>query len=291
MTENAVEIRGLEKSFPRFHLGPLDMTVKKGAVYGLIGPNGAGKTTTLDLIMGMGRKDKGEIRILGLDHLKDEVEMKRRVGYVSPDLDFESWGRVQRVVSFIRGFYSNWDDDYCRNLIESLKLPWKEKVSNLSFGNKIKLALVLGLSHRPEVLLLDEPFVGLDAVSKKQIFNEILSVVQDEERTVVISSHNLSDLERFSDHFGLIKEGRMILEGSTADLLDRYRMVEFTTQNGTALEPAPGFHPQTTADHRRQALLDIETFPPSRLTDMGATDIVESRVTLEELFVALVGEG
>src|SRR5678816_2932421 len=105
----ALEIRGLRKSFKRFSLGPLDLTVPTGAIYGFVGPNGAGKSTTIDLIFGMGSKDAGSIRVLGLDHLRDEVAMKRQVGYVSPDLDFRQWRNVGRAVRFVRGFYPTWD--------------------------------------------------------------------------------------------------------------------------------------------------------------------------------------
>ncbi len=175
MGDNALEIRGLEKSFPSFKLGPLDITVPHGAIYGLIGPNGAGKTTTIDLIMGMGRNDAGNIRVFGLDHIKDEVAVKKQVGYVSPDMFFNAWGRVNRLLGFVRSFYPDWDDDYCIHLLEQFKIGWKDKIATLSFGNRVKLNLVVALSHRPRMLLLDEPIAGLDAISKKQMFIELLA--------------------------------------------------------------------------------------------------------------------
>src|SRR3954470_14793567 len=105
MSGNAVEIRGLEKAFPSFQLGPLDLTVPSGVIYGFVGPNGAGKTTTIDLIFGMGAKDAGSINVLGLNHIADEVAMKRQVGYVGPDLTYMAWRRVGRAIQFVRGFY------------------------------------------------------------------------------------------------------------------------------------------------------------------------------------------
>src|SRR5258706_1565298 len=118
MNTNAIEIRGLTKHYPAFTLGPLDLTVPRGAIYGLIGPNGAGKTTAIDLVFGMGRNDGGEIRVLGLDHCQHEVEIKRRAAYVSPDLNFHVWGKVSRVIRFVRGFYSTWDNEYCLRLMK-----------------------------------------------------------------------------------------------------------------------------------------------------------------------------
>jgi ABC-2 type transport system ATP-binding protein len=105
MTDPAITIRGLRKHFPTFTLGKLDLTVPRGAIYGFIGPNGAGKTTTIDLIMGMGNKDVGSIDVFGMDHLTHEVEIKRQVGYVSPELDFRAWGKVGRAINFYRSFF------------------------------------------------------------------------------------------------------------------------------------------------------------------------------------------
>src|SRR5687767_11175391 len=133
----ALEIRGLTKSFPGFALGPIDLTVPEGAIYGFVGPNGAGKTTTIDLIFGMGAKDAGEITVLGLDHLHDEVAVKQQVGYVSPDLTYSPWGKVGRVIQFVKGFYPTWDDAYCEQLLRSLNVGRHERIVSLSFGGRI----------------------------------------------------------------------------------------------------------------------------------------------------------
>ena len=144
-----LKIRGLEKSFKKFKLGPLDLTVPKGAIYGLIGPNGAGKTTTIDLVMGMGGKDAGAIEVFGLDHLKEEVAVKKRVGYANPDTSFVAWGKVNRLINFIRSFYPDWDDDYCVHLMQHFNIGWKERFATLLFGARTKLGVLLALSHRP----------------------------------------------------------------------------------------------------------------------------------------------
>ena len=213
MNSNAIEIRGLKKSFSRFQLGPLDLTVPQGAIYGLIGPNAAGKTTTLDLIMGMGDADAGSITVLGLDHRRDEVAMKRQVAYASPDVNYQAWGKVWKLIRFVRGFYPSWDDSYCEQLLKNLQVNVDDKIAALSFGTRVKLGLILALSWHPKVIVLDEPTAGLDAVSKRQIFSELLTAMQNEDRTVIISSHGLSDLERFADNIGMIKNGKLLLEG------------------------------------------------------------------------------
>ena len=288
MTDAAIKIRGLVKNFSGFMLGPLDVTVPRGAIYGFIGPNGAGKTTTIDLIMGMGRNEAGSIEVFGLDHVEDEVAVKRQVGYTSPDLLFNAWGNVRRLIGFVRSFYPDWDDDYCAALLERLNVGWEDKIATLSFGARTKLGLVVALSHRPDLLLLDEPLAGLDAVSKQEVFGELLEAVQDEERTVLISSHNLSDIERFTDHVGIIHEGRMLLEGPTGELVERFLMVDCRPGDGDAMAGIPGVRVQERGGDRWRLLVDTSDGAMARLEAAGASDITAGPVTLEELFVALV---
>jgi len=287
MTMNAIEIRGLEKRFPTFALGPVDITVPRGAIYGLIGPNGAGKTTIMDLIFRMGATSAGTITVLGLDHVRDEVAVKQQVGYVGPELNFQPWGTVGKAIEFVRGFYPTWDDSECDRLLGMFGLGWRNRIQTLSFGSKTRLALVLALSWKPKVLILDEPTVGLDAIAKQQVFAELLSAVKDEDRTVFISSHGLTDLERFADHVGMIKNGKMLLEGSTSDVVDRYRMVDFMAGPSAQFADGPGCVVQSHAENRWRVLVDRRSAAVDGMAARGATQIAESPVTLEELFVAL----
>ncbi|MBU6402110.1 MAG: ABC transporter ATP-binding protein [Verrucomicrobia bacterium] len=289
---HAIEIRGLVKQYPRFKLGPLDLTVPRGAIYGLIGPNGAGKTTTIDMIFGMGRNDAGQIRVLGLDHQADEVAFKRRAAYVSPDLNFQTWGKVGRAIRFVRGFYPEWDDAYCGHLMRAFQLGEKDRILTLSFGARTKLSLLLALARRPDILILDEPTTGLDAVSKQQVFSELLKAVEDGERTVLISSNGLSDIERFADHVGMIQHGKLLLEGRTDEIVDRYRLVEFFTSDPAALQTLEpeGLRILKGNENRWHGLLDQQSQAQHWLETHGARDISLTRVTLEDLFVALVKE-
>ncbi len=289
MSANALEIRGLVKSFRTFTLGPLDLTVPVGAIYGLVGPNGSGKTTTIDLIFGLGEQDAGSITVLGLDHRRDERAMKLKTGYVSPELNYSSWSRVSTVISFVKGFYSSWDDAYCESLLDSLRVSPDERVMALSFGTRIKLSLVLALSWRPTLLVLDEPTVGLDAISKQQVFRELLAAVQEEDRAVLIASNNISDLERFADHVGMINNGRLLFEGTTADIVARYRLVDLAAEDGARLDGHPGVVVQQRDPRRWRVLLNREVTPDERLSQFGITPLADSPVSLEELFV-LLGE-
>ena len=284
---NAIEIRGLIKNYPSFTLGPLDLTVPRGAIYGLIGPNGAGKTTAIDLIFGMGRNDAGTIRVLNLDHRADEVALKRRAAYVSPDLNFTVWGKVGKAIRFVRGFYPEWDNAYCAELMKAFQLSDNDKIATLSFGAKTKLSLLLALARRPQVLILDEPTTGLDAVSKQQVFGELLKAVENGERTVLISSHGLSDIERFADHVGMIKNGKLLLEGRTDEIVDRYRLAEFFTPNGTTISNRAGLTILRRNENRWRALLDQTSGAQDWLQSRGAEQLSLTRMTLEDLFVAL----
>jgi ABC-2 type transport system ATP-binding protein len=292
MNPNAIEIRGLVKRYPAFTLGPVDLTVPRGAIYGLIGPNGAGKTTAIDMIFGMGRNDAGTIRVLGFDHRADEVALKQHAAYVSPDLNLQIWGRVGKAIRFVRGFYPGWDDAYCAELMQAFRLEAQDRIATLSFGAKTKLSLLLALSRRPDLLVLDEPTTGLDAVSKQQVFSELLKAVESGDRTVLISSHSLSDIERFADHIGLIKHGRLLLEGRTDEIVDRFRFAEFFTQNGAtlpSLTPA-GLTILKWEENRWQGLLDQNSDAPAWLEAQGVQKLTLTRLTLEDLFVALVKE-
>lgn len=281
---NAIEIRGLSKTFPRFELGPLDLTVPAGAIYGLVGPNGAGKTTTLDLIFGLELPETGEIRVLGWDHRADDVEMKLAAAYVSPHTNYVSWKYVRRAIRFIRGFYPDWDQDYCDQLLKRFKMDPDEKIATLSLGNTIKLGLVLALARRPRVLIMDEPTLGLDALSKKELFAELLALMSDQDHTVLISSHNLADLERFTDHIGVIHEGRLLVEGRIDQVLEIHRQVSFSLA-GAAPE---GAHLIERDGDRQRVLTDSAEEYREALASRGAIGISVQPVTLEELLVGLV---
>lgn len=287
MSANALEIRGLKKSFSSFTLGPLDLTVPMGAIYGFVGPNGAGKTTTIDLIFGLGMEDAGTITVLGLDHRRDEKAMKLRTGYVGPELNHSVWGRVSRLISFVKGFYPTWDDTYCSRLLEEFGIDPGARVATLSFGTKIKLSLVLALAWRPTLLVLDEPTVGLDAISKRQVFAELLAAVRGEDRAVFISSHAITDLERFADHVGMIKSGKLLFEGPVVDIVERYRLVDVSAEQATRVADEAGVLVQEKDGSRWRLLLDRERMPVERLTQLGITPLADSSLSLEELFVAL----
>ena len=286
MTVAAIELDHLHKRHGDFVLGPLTLDVPRGVVSALIGPNGAGKTTTLDLLMGMGQADGGQIRILGRDLADHEVEIKRRTAYVGPEVSYQAWGTVGRAIDFVSGFYPDWDVARCERLVQEFELKRGEKVSALSFGAKIKLALVMALAREAELMLLDEPTTGLDVGSRRELFAELLAFMKREDRTILISSHQLTDLERFADHYIIIDKGRLIAQGPMDALVDRYQQLDARLQR----EPPrlEGLRLLERQGDRARFLLDREVAGRLDLAAEGIEVIGEVPLTLEELYLALV---
>jgi ABC-2 type transport system ATP-binding protein len=287
MSEGAIVLEGLTCKVGRFQLGPLDFIAPRGSVTAFVGPNGAGKTTTLDLIMGMGRPSGGAIRVLGLSQPRDEVRIKARTAYVSPDLNYMAWGKVGRALDFVSGFYPDWDDERCERLLEQFELSRGDRISNLSFGARIKLSIVMALARDAELLLLDEPTVGLDVNARLLLFSQILAFVKREEKAVVISSHQLTDLERLADQIVILDQGKVAAAGAMDELLERYTRLDANLTMGGALPRIDGIKLLGREGDRVRLLIDRAAMDPAALQAHGLQTVQETPLTLEELFVAL----
>jgi ABC-2 type transport system ATP-binding protein len=285
MTTPAIALDGLYCKLGKFELGPITARVPRGSVVALIGPNGAGKTTLLDLIMGLGRPARGRIEVSGLSQPRDAVAIKARVAYVNPDLNFATWGTVGRALNFVRGFYPDWDDARCERLLQAFEIKRADKIAALSFGGRIKLSLAAALSRDAELLLLDEPTVGLDVAARRVLFREILDIVKNENRTVVISSHQLDDLERLADHCAIIARGQLLTLAPMDGLLDRYRQVDAVLPG--RLPEIAGVKLIARDGDRVRLLVDRTVCRDGDLEAGGVRPVAEVAMTLEDLFVAL----
>ncbi|MBC8126417.1 MAG: ABC transporter ATP-binding protein [Gloeobacteraceae cyanobacterium ES-bin-144] len=289
--DHAIEIRGLRKHYPGFNLGPIDLNVPKGSIFGFVGPNGAGKSTTIDLMFGMGRGDAGAIRMLGLNAVTDEVAVKSRAAYVGPELDYRAWGKIAKAIRFVRGFYRDtWDDAYCEQLLDRFKLDSNDKIATLSFGSRTKLALVIALSRRPELLVLDEPTVGLDAIAKRELFVALLDLVKDTGHTILISSHNLSDVERFADHVAIINDGLILHAGPMDDVIEPFCIADFILAEDKPLVSENGITVIMRQGTRARVLVDRKLAGLENLAAAGARDLTHCTVNLEELFISLLSK-
>ena len=213
-----LEMRNVTKTFGTFKaLEDLNMTVPKGAVYGLVGPNGAGKSTAIRHLTGVYMPDSGEILMDG-QPIFENAQLKARMGYIPDEIFYFPSASLEEMRAYYRGIYKNFDDDLFNRLYEVFQLPKKGQMRRFSKGMQKQAAFHLALCTRPDVLILDEPVDGLDPVMRRQVWSLILAEVAQRETTVLISSHNLRELEDICDHVGIMDHGKMLLERSLADM-------------------------------------------------------------------------
>jgi ABC-2 type transport system ATP-binding protein len=289
MSEPAIVIQELRKSVSAsFCFGPLSLCIPKGVVCALVGPNGAGKTTLMNLIMGTSPADGGCARVFGHDVATATVEVKRLAAMVSPEISYRAWVTVGKAIDFVSGFYPDWNRQRCTDLLGLLGLRRNERVDSLSLGGRVKLSLLLALARDARLLLLDEPSIGLDPLARQQLYAELLAFMRDEERTVVISSHQLGELERCADYVAVVNEGQLVASGATPDLLARYTELDVLL-GLDELTAHDGLHLLSRSGHRARVLWD-RALPQSSLSaGNGKLQIIGERsLTLEELLVALV---
>lgn len=202
----------------RFRLDAVSFRVAPGQVTALLGHNGAGKTTTFRSMMGMVRKDSGEVRLGALDHLRDEKEFKTQVGFVQEESFFYGSMTIGELVAFVAPFYANWDRSLSDHLIQTFDLPRDEKLARFSKGMRMKASLLIALSHSPRVLLLDEPTSGLDPRSRVQILARLQRTAHEDGAAVLFSTHNLHEVDRVADRVIVVDHGRILANQDLAAL-------------------------------------------------------------------------
>ncbi len=213
-----LEMKNVTKTFGNFKaLDDLTMTVPRGAVYGLVGPNGAGKSTAIRHLTGVYRPDGGSVTIEGMQIYENPVQ-KARIGSIPDDIFYYPAATLEEMRKFYAGIYKNFDHELFDRLYEVFELPKKSPIRRFSKGMQKQAAFHLTICTRPDVMILDEPVDGLDPVMRRQVWNLILSDVAARETTVLISSHNLRELEDICDHVGIMDHGKMLLERSLADM-------------------------------------------------------------------------
>ena len=213
-----LELKNLTKTFDGFKaLDNLTLTVPKGAVYGLVGPNGAGKSTAIRHMTGVYRPDSGTVTLEGIP-VYENVACKNRIGYIPDDIFYFPSATLEDMRKFYRGIYPDFDDALFERLYEIFNLPRKGQLRRFSKGMQKQAAFHLTICTRPDVMILDEPVDGLDPVMRRQVWSLILSDVAERGTTVLISSHNLRELEDVCDHVGIMDHGKMLLERSLADM-------------------------------------------------------------------------
>lgn len=234
---DAIKINNLTKKFGNFRLGPLDLEVKKGAITGFIGENGAGKSTTIKLILDVISRDGGTIEIFGKDIGDLSVDEKYKLGFVFDDLFLPGSMKVDEIEKMHSLLYKDyWEEGTFYEFVENFSLPNNIPISAFSRGMKMKLGLALAMSHGAEILILDEPTSGLDPVVRDDFLDILLDFIQDEDHTVLISSHILSDLEKIADYIAFIHKGELIFNEEKDGLSEKYGLVSLGDEEYESLD-------------------------------------------------------
>ena len=222
MSENILEVKGLTKDYGDFVLDKLTFTVPKGVIMGLIGENGAGKSTTINCILNEISKTDGNIEIFGKDYLSEEIEIKDKIGVVFDENHFPDIFTPNEIGTYMSGIYSKWERNTYVNYLSKFELPADKRVKDFSKGMKVKLAFAVALSHKAELLILDEATSGLDPIIRDDILDILIDFVQDENHSVLVSSHIISDLEKVADYITFIHKGKLVFTHSKDELVDNY---------------------------------------------------------------------
>lgn len=284
----AIEMRGVTKGFgAKSVLKGVDLVVPAGQTFAFLGRNGAGKTTTIRMLLGLLKPDGGEVRVLDLDPRADSLEVRRRVGYVAEDQVMFSWMRVAQLISFMKPFYPSWDDARAKQLSEQFELPASTRVRHLSKGQGVRLALLLALAHRPQLVVLDDPTLGLDPIMRKDFLRDVVSHLQAEKTTVFFSSHLLYEVEPVADSVAILDRGRIVRHAATEDLRRSVKRLIGPAESGGTLRGLPGV--LDANQNGRQAMVVVEDVDAA-LAAAGTVglqlDVVD--LNLDEIFEAYV---
>lgn len=233
---SALEIHELTKKYEDFTLDHISFQVPSGSIVGLIGENGAGKTSTINAVLGLIKKDSGEIEILGenADNLSSPV--KEEIGVVFDGSNFSEELTPVKLNKVLRDVYSSWDQALFSKLLEQMEVPLFKKIKTFSKGMKMKLSIAVALAHHPRLLILDEATSGLDPVMRDDILDMFLDFVQDEEHSILVSSHITSDLEKVADYIVFIHKGKIIFAKSKDELLENYGIIKCGREQFEALD-------------------------------------------------------
>lgn len=290
MSAPAIELEGVEKSYPYFQLRSVDLILEPGQIMGLIGPNGAGKSTMIRILMGLIKQERGEVRVLGHHIPAEQALAKRDIGFVSEEMRLYGLTSLQWHMDFVASVYPGWDARYAETLLKRFNLRPEQKTRRLSHGEHMKAMLLLALARRPRLLVLDEPMTGLDPVARHEVLTEFMAVLQDESRSILFSSHHTQDVEQISDRITFIDRGRVIESSDKETFLERWRRLQVEVPHEASLPQLPGIvEVKRTAG--RLAVVTTKAFTPhirAAFEHAGARVMEVQPMTLEEIFVAEV---
>lgn len=289
MTETVLECKGLTKYFDSSAqvLRNIDLSIYRGRVVGLLGKNGAGKTTLIKCAMGLLKVSSGVIRLFGEDPWTMSGETKSRIGYVPQKVDLYDWMRVRQMIAYIAAFYPKWNDSLTTSLVSQWELNPEDSIGKLSEGQRQKLGLILAMGHEPELLVLDEPAASLDPQARRSFLSTVIEIASNENRTVVLSTHLTSDLERVASDIVLLKSGVVNYAGPMDELKDSVKTLRLVGKDKLPAKlDVPGMLSCEKTPH--EALLTVRGVDPGLIRKLETAYNAEVEVrdlNLEDIFV------
>lgn len=275
---NALEIKNLKKTYTDFKLNGLNLTLPGGCIMGLIGENGAGKSTTIKLILDIIHRDSGSITVLGRDNREDASRIKEEVGVVMDEVGFPECLTARQVAKIMRYTYKNWDDAAYGKYLKDFSLPSDKEFKDFSRGMKMKLGIAVAMSHHPKLLILDEATSGLDPVVRDEVVDMLSEFTRDENHSILMSSHIVSDLEKLCDYVAFLHKGELLLCEEKDVLLERYGVIHCTGEELRALDRA-------AVKGKRENAYGVEAIVEREAVPVGMR---VSPIGIEELFIFMV---
>ncbi|MCC5841485.1 MAG: ABC transporter ATP-binding protein [Opitutales bacterium] len=291
MNEPAILTEGLSVRYGRMEaVHSLNMEVPRRSIYAFLGPNGAGKSTTLSVLVNILRPSAGRACVLGRESTSLSPEDFTRIGYVAESQELPNWMTGAQMIDFLKPFYPNWDEAFERKLGLTLELPKERKIRQMSRGEKMKLRLLMSMAYRPELLILDEPFSGLDPLVREELSAGLLELVGDGDWTVILASHDVEELERLADHAGFLANGHLHFSEPVEALQRRFHRVTACFETDPLTENIPPNWSGLEHANRELRFVD-EAFSRddcrANLEKMGTLISMDARtMSLREIFIA-----
>lgn len=235
--DNILKINNLNKNYKEFSLKDISFNIPKGSIMGLIGENGAGKTTTLKLILNLIKSGGGNIEVFGLDHIGSELEIKERLGVVLDESYFHDNLKPTEISMMMKHIYKTWDKTKFLGYLDRFKLPKDRIIKEFSKGMKMKLSIAVALSHDAQLLILDEPTSGLDPVVRSEMLDIFSDFIQDEEKSILFSTHITSDLDKIADYITFIHDGKIIFSKTKDELISGHRIIKCGESDFNKIDP------------------------------------------------------
>ncbi|MEN6575847.1 MAG: ABC transporter ATP-binding protein [Phycisphaerales bacterium] len=290
MSKTAISISDLHFAYGRHEvLDGVNLEVPEGTVFGFLGRNGAGKTTAIQILLGLLAPRTGKCLVAGNDPQMDAITVRQSVGYMAEDQRMYDWMRVEEIVRWTSSFYPTWDQAYAQQLLRQFDLPAKGKVGTLSKGQNTRLALLLALAHRPRIVILDDPTLGLDPIARKEFLRSVVTLLQAQGTTVFFSSHLLYEIEPVADWVAILDRGRIVKAAPTDELRDTIRRFVLRPKASLDLAKIPGVLDAVRQDGQWNVTVEsADKDVHAALSAAAGDDVEELGLNLDEIFEAYV---